>query len=154
MESLTIHSFDVDLWGRYGQKFDQTKLVDLLELSLKNTNNYVEAIQSFIELPEIKSYLEQYIIPIHADFPGQLFIRRAIKIFTVFYEDIPQQKVSSKIQGHAYHEECFRVLEETQIESDINEEMDEDSCELEETDSYKSKVETDSELQKRILGNV
>ncbi|GET63358.1 hypothetical protein GLOIN_2v1778876 [Rhizophagus irregularis DAOM 181602=DAOM 197198] len=65
-------------YGRYGRKFDQTKLVDLLELSLKNTNNYVEAIQSFIELPEIKSYLEQYIIPIPADFHGQLFIRRAI----------------------------------------------------------------------------
>ncbi|GBC14215.2 hypothetical protein RhiirA5_505971 [Rhizophagus irregularis] len=42
---------------------------------------------------------------------------------------------------------------ETQIESDINEEMDEDSCKLEKTDNYKSKkVETDSE--KRILGNV
>ncbi|PKK74738.1 hypothetical protein RhiirC2_846591 [Rhizophagus irregularis] len=78
MESLTVHSYDADLWERYGRKFDQTKLVDLLELSLKNTNNYVEAIQSFIELPEIKSYLEQYIIPIPADFPGQLFIRRAI----------------------------------------------------------------------------
>ncbi|PKC58546.1 hypothetical protein RhiirA1_541015 [Rhizophagus irregularis] len=39
---------------------------------------------------------------------------------------------------------------ETQIESDINEEMDEDSCKLEKTDNYKSKkVETDSE--KRIL---
>ena len=49
MESLTIHSYDADLWERYGRKFDQTKLVDLLELSLKNTNNYVEAIQSFIE---------------------------------------------------------------------------------------------------------
>jgi hypothetical protein len=36
-------------------------------------------------------------------------------------------------------------LEETQLESDINEEMDEDSCELKETDSYKSK---------RILGNI
>ena len=49
MESLTIHSYDADLWERYGQKFDQTKLVDLLELSLKNTNNYIEAIQSFIK---------------------------------------------------------------------------------------------------------
>jgi len=84
------------------------------------------------------------------------------------------------ICGHAYHEECFRVLglkcehcykyldksineltnsynqrlhlEEAQLESDINEEMDEDNCELEETDSYRSKIGTDSELQKRILG--
>jgi hypothetical protein len=99
MKSLTVHSYDADLWERYGRKFDQTKLVDLLELSLKNTNNYIQAIQSFIEyvincvvfynykitynnyfqrLPEIKTYLEHYIIPIPADFPGQLFIRRAI----------------------------------------------------------------------------
>ncbi|PKY60537.1 hypothetical protein RhiirA4_484360 [Rhizophagus irregularis] len=67
-----------NLWERYGRKFDQTKLVDLLELSLKNTNNYIQAIQSFIELPEIKTYLKQYTIPIPADFPGQLFIRKAI----------------------------------------------------------------------------
>ncbi|UZO22821.1 uncharacterized protein OCT59_015170 [Rhizophagus irregularis] len=78
MESLTIHSYDADLWERYGRKFDQTKLVDLLELPLKNTNNYIQAIQSFIELPEIVNYLRQYTIPIPADFPGQLFIRRAI----------------------------------------------------------------------------
>jgi hypothetical protein len=49
MESLTIHSYDADIWERYGRKFDLIKLVDLLELSLKNTNNYIQAIQSFIE---------------------------------------------------------------------------------------------------------
>ena len=49
MESLTVHSYDADLWERYGRKFNQTKLIDLLELSLKNTNNYIEAIQSFIK---------------------------------------------------------------------------------------------------------
>ncbi|CAI2186984.1 17541_t:CDS:2, partial [Funneliformis geosporum] len=41
--------------------------------------------------------------------------------------------------------------EEAQEESDINEEIDEDNEEFEETDNYKSKVETGSELQKRIL---
>ena len=43
-------------------------------------------------------------------------------------------------------------LEEAQLESDINEEIDEDNCKFEETNSYKSTIETDSELQKRILG--
>lgn len=56
MESLTIHSYDADLWERYGRKFDQTKLVDLLELSLKNTNNYIQAIQSFIEYVLCSNY--------------------------------------------------------------------------------------------------
>jgi hypothetical protein len=49
MESLTIHSYDADLWERYGRKFNQTKLIDLLESSLKNTKDYIQAIQSFIE---------------------------------------------------------------------------------------------------------
>ncbi|GBB88497.1 hypothetical protein RclHR1_15000001 [Rhizophagus clarus] len=39
-------------------------------------------------------------------------------------------------------------LEETQLKSDINEETDEYNCDLEETDSCKSKDKTDSELKK------
>ena len=85
------------------------------------------------------------------------------------------------ICGHAYHEECFRVLglkcehcykyldesideltksynqrlhlEETQLELN-DEEIDEDNCEVEESDNYKPKIETDSELQKRIIGTL
>ncbi|CAI2201899.1 19004_t:CDS:2, partial [Funneliformis geosporum] len=45
------------------------------------------------------------------------------------------------ICDHAYHEEYFWVLE-----PDINEKIDEDNCELEETDSYKLEIEL-----KRIL---
>ncbi|CAI2186046.1 2456_t:CDS:2, partial [Funneliformis geosporum] len=56
------------------------------------------------------------------------------------------------ICGHAYHEECFRMhLEETQLELN-DEEIDEDNCEVEESDNYKLKIEADSELQKRIIG--
>ena len=42
-------------------------------------------------------------------------------------------------------------LEETQPELD-DEEMDEDNCELEESNSYEPRIETDFELQRRILG--
>ncbi|CAB5381415.1 unnamed protein product [Rhizophagus irregularis] len=62
----------------YGRKFTEIKLVDLIELNLKNTKDYLQAIKSFIELPEIQTYLNNYVIPIPADFPGQLYIRKAI----------------------------------------------------------------------------
>ncbi|RGB42067.1 hypothetical protein C1646_751404 [Rhizophagus diaphanus] len=82
---------------------------------------------------------------------------------------------------HAYHEECFRVLglkfeqcckyldksineltnsynqrlhlEEAQLESDINEEMDEDNCELEETDNCTINVRTSFATSKRGLNH-
>ncbi|PKY52872.1 hypothetical protein RhiirA4_470774 [Rhizophagus irregularis] len=57
------------------------KLVDLLELSLKNTNNYIKAIQSFIKLPKIKSYLKQYIIPIPADFLDNYLLEKQLLAF-------------------------------------------------------------------------
>ncbi len=41
IELLTIYLYDADLWKRYDQNFNQTKLIDLLELPLKNTNNYI-----------------------------------------------------------------------------------------------------------------
>ncbi len=41
---------------------------------IKNLTN----LHFFLRLPEAKEYLEKYIIPLPADFPGQLFVRRAI----------------------------------------------------------------------------
>ncbi|EXX77794.1 hypothetical protein RirG_020570 [Rhizophagus irregularis DAOM 197198w] len=78
LESLIVHSYDADLFERYGRKFTEIKPVDLIELNLKNTKDYLQAIKSFIELPEIQTYLNNYVIPIPADFPGQLYIRKAI----------------------------------------------------------------------------
>lgn len=50
LESLVIHSYDADLFERYGRNFAEMKLVDFIELDLKNTKNYLQAIKSFIEL--------------------------------------------------------------------------------------------------------
>lgn len=50
LESLIVHSYDLDLFEKYGHKFNQTKLVDCIELNLKNTENYLQAIESFIGL--------------------------------------------------------------------------------------------------------
>ena len=49
LESLIVHSYDADLFERYGRKFTKMKLVDLVELNLKNMKDYLQAIKSFIE---------------------------------------------------------------------------------------------------------
>lgn len=48
IQSLVVHSYDIDIYEKYGRKFTQTKLVDFLELDLKNMKNYIQAIESFI----------------------------------------------------------------------------------------------------------
>ncbi|CAB4440149.1 unnamed protein product [Rhizophagus irregularis] len=73
-----LHVYDADLFERYGRKFTEIKLVDLVELNFKNTKDYLQATKSFLELPEVQAYLNNYIIPIPADFPEQLYIRKAI----------------------------------------------------------------------------
>ena len=50
LESLIVHSYDADLFERYGRKFTEIKLIDLVELNLKNMKDYLQAIKSFIEL--------------------------------------------------------------------------------------------------------
>ena len=50
VETLTVHSYDSDISEKYKRKFTTTKLVDLIELDLKNTNNYLQAIKTFIGL--------------------------------------------------------------------------------------------------------
>jgi len=49
LESLIVHSYDADLFEKYGRKFTEMKLVDLVELNLKNMKDYLQAIKSFIE---------------------------------------------------------------------------------------------------------
>ena len=50
IESLTIHSYDADISEKYHRKFNHMKLVDCVELDLKNTKNYMQAVKTFIEL--------------------------------------------------------------------------------------------------------
>lgn len=50
IENLTIHSYDADISEKYHRNFSQMKLVDCVELDLKNTKNYMQAVKTFIEL--------------------------------------------------------------------------------------------------------
>jgi len=57
---------------------EYVKLVDLIPLDLKSTKQYLEALQVLFNITPIKNYLQQNVIPVPADFPGQVYIRSAI----------------------------------------------------------------------------
>ncbi|RHZ89113.1 hypothetical protein Glove_19g438 [Diversispora epigaea] len=78
VETLVVHCYDADLSEKHVRRFDTTKLVDFIPLDLKNMNDYIKVLIKVFRLSEMQSYLMNYIIPIPADFPGQLYIRRAI----------------------------------------------------------------------------
>ena len=57
---------------------EYVKLVDLIPLDLKSTKQYLEALQVLFNITPIKNYLQQNVIPVPANFPGQVYIRLAI----------------------------------------------------------------------------
>ena len=58
-----------------------THLINIKEQNLKSLDNYLEALEMITSIPTLNEYLQHYVIPIVADFPGQLFIRRAISLY-------------------------------------------------------------------------
>ncbi|RHZ82280.1 hypothetical protein Glove_110g21 [Diversispora epigaea] len=78
VETLVVHCYDADLSEKHVRRFDTTKLVDFIPSDLKNMNDYIKALTKAFSLFEMRLYLMNYIIPVPADFPGQLYIRRAI----------------------------------------------------------------------------
>jgi hypothetical protein len=78
-EQLLVHSYDIRIAERKGDRsMHNTKLVDLLEGNLHSTKDYLLAVQSVINIPEMKTYLEKNILAAPMDYPGQKNVRRAI----------------------------------------------------------------------------
>ena len=74
VESLSIHMYDTS----NHRSFSNTKLIDFIESNLKNANDYLKNIKTFIEIPQIKNYLKNNIILAPMDFPGQYNLRKLI----------------------------------------------------------------------------
>ncbi|RGB24133.1 hypothetical protein C1646_773512 [Rhizophagus diaphanus] len=117
-----------------------THLIPLAKSYNSIRNNHYEG--KLMELLTIHSYnadlwesfpLSALLLGYHSSIPPNM------KSFvTKFCKNSTNEKGEVLICEYAYHEECFQ-------------EMDEDNCELEKPDNYKPKIETDSELQRRIL---
>ena len=59
IESLTIHSYDADISEKYIRSFDSTKLIDFIPMNLKNTDDYLKALNKFV------GYVHIYAITMH-----------------------------------------------------------------------------------------
>jgi len=60
VEHLLVHNYDIRIAERRGDRsMHNTKLVDLLEGNLHSTKDYLLAVQSVINIPEMNTYLEK-----------------------------------------------------------------------------------------------
>jgi hypothetical protein len=81
IELLTVHSYDDAIEQRRNDRsMIDCHLINLKELNLKNLDDYLNALKMITDIPSLNNYLQNNIIPIVADFPGQLFLRRAVTL--------------------------------------------------------------------------
>ena len=63
VEHLLVHNYDIRIAERRGDRsMHNTKLVDLLEGNLHSTKDYLLAVQSVINIPEMNTYLEKNVL--------------------------------------------------------------------------------------------
>ncbi|PKY32965.1 hypothetical protein RhiirB3_451529 [Rhizophagus irregularis] len=130
---------------------EQEKYKKRFKNSLKSNKNKWQITNNGIES---KVLISKYKLKRKGDILKKQYISEKEMEFLVCDKNFCRNSTNKKdevlIYRHTYYEECFQRLhlEEIQIKSDIKKEMNKDSCKFEETNSYKSKVKTDFELQK------
>ncbi|CAG8714063.1 19388_t:CDS:2 [Cetraspora pellucida] len=114
LKAILSHDYIITLMKSYNTiKANWAWISNNIYKNLKNTKQYVKALNMFIELPELQHYLNQYIIPIPADFPEQLYIRRAIvnKLATnnplISKEVKNNSEIKKKIEGKNNMIPCY-----------------------------------------------
>ena len=79
IELLTVHSYDaLILEKHHSRSMKEVRIINLQQKNLHCLNDYLEVLQTLIKIENIAKYLQNNIIPIVADWPGQLFIRKTI----------------------------------------------------------------------------
>ncbi|CAG8738171.1 3743_t:CDS:2, partial [Gigaspora rosea] len=77
LEELTVHSYDVRLQEkRHSRSMKNVVLIDLQENQLHSMDEYIEAINTYIE--------RGHMIPLVADWPGQIHLRTAILRYLMY----------------------------------------------------------------------
>src|SRR5688572_24525049 len=81
IELLRVHSYDDAIEERQEDRsMMDCYLINIKEQNLKSLDDYLNALKMITDIPSLNNYLQYNVIPIVADFPGQLFIRRAITL--------------------------------------------------------------------------
>lgn len=78
-DNLVSYCYDADIHEkREERQLKNTLLIDFINLELKSTEGYIEAIKVIESIPMFRNYLPKKALGIPADWPGQIFPRRAI----------------------------------------------------------------------------
>ena len=88
MEELTTHNYDTRLKEkRSTRSMKDTILIDLQKSDLHTTDAYIKAINAVTSVPSMQQYIERgNVIPVVADWPGQIHIRTAISRYLLYHE--------------------------------------------------------------------
>ncbi|PKK60752.1 hypothetical protein RhiirC2_792866 [Rhizophagus irregularis] len=85
VENLNVHDYDGRIQNHQElRSLNNSKLVDFILHSLYSTKDYIECLDILFKVFERSeneyNYLDNYVIPVVADWPGQVNIRRAITL--------------------------------------------------------------------------
>ncbi|PKC09312.1 hypothetical protein RhiirA5_127629 [Rhizophagus irregularis] len=79
IELLTIHCYDDAIAERKDERsMKDLQLIGFKEQHLHSMQDYLNALQMILTISRKTEYLDNYVAPIVADWPGQLFIRKAL----------------------------------------------------------------------------
>src|SRR6266540_1736933 len=80
LKELTTHSYDIRLKEkRNARSMKDAILVDLQENNLHSLDTYIKAINTVTNVSSMQQYIQKgHIIPIVADWPGQIYLRTVI----------------------------------------------------------------------------
>jgi len=82
-ELLTVHIYDASIEEKKEERSMETvRLIDIKEQNLCSLEDYLSATKMITNINSLKEYIKLNAIPIIADFPGQLFIRKAITMYS------------------------------------------------------------------------
>src|SRR5438128_1009283 len=96
IDELTLHSYDDRITEKRGDRHIRNAILfDFTENSLKCMDGYINALEVVYNQQLMQTYLSNYAIPIVADWPGQLYIRKAIAQRLLVNNEIIPQYVTS-----------------------------------------------------------
>ena len=90
LEELTVHSYDIRLKEkRIVRSMKDVILVDLQENNLHSIDAYIKTIDTVINVLSIQQYIQKgQVIPIVADWPGQIYLRMTISYYLLYHDSL------------------------------------------------------------------
>jgi hypothetical protein len=79
IELLTVHMYDYDMAEKKEERsMEGLQLIDIKEMNLHSMHDYLNALDLILAFNKETQHLNNHVAHIVADWPGQLFIRKAV----------------------------------------------------------------------------